>query len=120
MAQTLKKQQDNGECNQALVEMTKEYMLSEDQLSSLSETFRIFSDDTRLKIIFALLKSELSVNDIAAALDMSQSSISHQLRTLKNAKLVKAVRDGKSIIYSLDDNHVRLIIDQAIAHILHN
>lgn len=103
-----------------LVEMTKEYMLNESQLTDLSEIFKVFSDNTRLKIIFALLKSELSVNDIAAALDMSQSSISHQLRTLKNAKLVKTERQGKQVIYALDDNHVRLIIDQAIAHILHD
>lgn len=110
----------NADCNEALVEMTKEYMLSDNQLNDLSEIFKVFSDHTRLKIIFALLKSELSVNEIAAALDMSQSSISHQLRTLKNAKLVKYERDGKNIIYSLDDNHVRLIIDQAITHILHD
>lgn len=103
-----------------LVEMTKEYMLNENQLNDLSDIFKVFSDNTRLKIIFALFKSELSVNDIAAALEMSQSSISHQLRTLKNAKLVKTHRQGKQVIYALDDNHVRLIIDQAIAHILHD
>ena len=96
----------------------QEYRLGEDDIDRLCETFKVFSDSTRMKIIFALFKSEMCVCDIAEVLEMGQSNISHQLRVLRTAGLVKFRKEGKSAYYSLDDEHVRLIIDQAIAHIL--
>jgi len=93
-------------------------MPDEEVLFDLSELFKVFGDVTRIKILSILLNRELSVGDIADGLGMTQSAISHQLRVLKASKLVKNRREGKSIIYSLADSHVRQIIDQGIEHIL--
>jgi len=91
--------------------------LPEDEiLYDLSELFRIFGDTTRIKILYALFECELCVNDIASLLGMTQSSVSHQLRILKSAKLVKFKRDGKQMLYSLDDEHVRSIIALGLEH----
>lgn len=91
--------------------------LPEDEiLYDLSELFRVFGDTTRIKILYTLFESELCVNDIAQLLGMTQSSVSHQLRILKTAKLVKFRRDGKQMIYSLDDEHVRSIIALGLEH----
>jgi ArsR family transcriptional regulator, lead/cadmium/zinc/bismuth-responsive transcriptional repressor len=92
-------------------------MPEEDLLFDLADLFRLFGDSTRIKILFVLLKSEMSVNDIASMLTMTQSAISHQLRLLKANNLVKYRRDGKSLIYSLDDAHVTSILQQGIEHI---
>lgn len=92
-------------------------MPDEDLLFDLAELFKIFGDSTRVKILFALLDSELPVNDIAEKLQMTQSAISHQLRILKTNKLVKYRRDGKSLIYSLDDEHVQEILNTGMAHV---
>ncbi|MBQ9495523.1 MAG: winged helix-turn-helix transcriptional regulator [Treponema sp.] len=89
----------------------------EDSLFDLAELFKIFGDSTRIKILFALLESDMSVNDIANELQMTQSAISHQLRILKTNGLVKYTRNGKSLIYSLADNHVTTILSQGIEHI---
>ena len=89
----------------------------EDILFDLAELFKIFGDSTRIKILFALLESDMSVNDIASELQMTQSAISHQLRILKTNGLVKYTRNGKSLIYSLADNHVTTILNQGIEHI---
>ncbi|MBP3708832.1 MAG: winged helix-turn-helix transcriptional regulator [Treponema sp.] len=89
----------------------------EDMLFDLAELFKIFGDSTRIKILFALLESDMSVNDIASELQMTQSAISHQLRILKTNGLVKYTRDGKSLIYSLADSHVTTILSQGIEHI---
>lgn len=92
--------------------------MTEEQLFDLAELFKVFGDSTRIKILYALSDKEMNVSDIALALNMNQSAISHQLRVLKNSKLVKNRRDGKAIFYSLDDSHVKTIIDQGMEHIL--
>ncbi len=92
-------------------------MPDEGELYDLAELFKVFGDSTRMRILFALFEADICVCDIAEALNMTQSAISHQLRILKNAKLVKSRRDGKSVIYSLADEHVRTIIDQGREHI---
>lgn len=93
------------------------HMPEETQLYDLAELFKIFGDTTRIKILYVLFQAEMCVCDIAQLLNMSQSAISHQLRILKQAKLVKSRRDGKTIFYSLSDSHVRAIIDQGFEHI---
>ena len=84
----------------------------------LAELFKIFGDPTRIRILYAMLDTERCVNDIAGILQMSQSSVSHQLRILKTSKLVKSRREGKSIFYSLDDEHVRAILNMGMEHIM--
>ena len=100
-----------------VVNRVKENMPQEEILYDLAELFKVFGDSTRVKILWALDESEMCVCDIAASLDMTQSAISHQLRILKQAKLVKSRREGKSVYYSLDDDHVRTIFDQGLVHI---
>lgn len=89
----------------------------DEMLFDLAELFKIFGDSTRIKILYVLFESELCVCDIAAVLGMSQSAISHQLRTIKQARLVKNRREGKTIYYSLADDHVKTIIGMAIEHL---
>ena len=89
----------------------------EDELYDLAELFKVFGDSTRIRILFALHESESCVCDLAEALNMTQSAISHQLRILKQNKLVKSRREGKSIFYSLSDEHVRMIISMGREHI---
>lgn len=96
--------------------MEKAY--TEKAVFDLAELYKIFGDSTRIKILYAMLDAELCVNDIAGRLQMSQSSVSHQLRILKTSKLVKSRRDGKSIFYSLDDEHVRSILSMGMEHIM--
>lgn len=91
--------------------------ISDNTLSDLADLFKIFSDSTRMRIMYKLFDGQVSVGDIAEALDMSQSAISHQLRNLKENKLVKSEREGKSIKYSLLDEHVKLIIEIGLEHI---
>lgn len=86
-------------------------------LYDLAELFRIFGDTTRIKILYALFESELCVGDIAQAVGISQSAVSHQLRVLKGSKLVKFRRDGKTVFYSLDDDHVRSMIALGMEHV---
>ena len=86
---------------------------------TLADLFKVFGDPTRIKILYLLLEGELCVNDIAASLGMSQSSISHQLKTLKQHRLVKFRRNGKTIFYALDDEHVVNILNQGLEHIEH-
>lgn len=90
-----------------------------DSLYDLSEVFRVFGDSTRIRILYALLESELCVCDLAALLGMTQSAVSHQLRILKDAKLVRFRREGKSVFYTLDDDHVRLILRVGMEHLNH-
>lgn len=89
----------------------------EETLYDLAELYKVFGDSTRIKILWALDESEMCVCDIAFLLNMTQSAISHQLRVLKQAHLVKNRREGKIIFYSLDDEHVRQILDQGLVHI---
>lgn len=86
-------------------------------LYDLAELFKIFGDSTRVKILYALLEHELCVCDIASLLDVSQSAVSHQLRVLKASKLVKFRREGKTVFYSLADDHVLRILSQGMEHI---
>lgn len=97
--------------------MLKKELPSDVTIDRLTDVFKVFGDGTRLKILWALFDKELCVFDIAEALKMSQSAISHQLRLLRQAKLVKARRDGKNTFYSLDDDHVKRIIEQVLVHI---
>lgn len=89
----------------------------EDSLFGLAELYKIFGDSTRIKILYVLFEEELCVCDIAQALGMTVSAISHQLRILKGAKLVKYAKSGKSVFYSLADDHVKLILAQGMEHI---
>ena len=103
--------------NTDAAENIREAMPDDEYLYDLSELFRIFGDSTRIKILYSLFDTELCVGDIAAILNLSQSSVSHQLRILKDSKLVKFRRDGKSIYYSLDDDHVRSILNLGMEHL---
>lgn len=94
-------------------------MPSDPELERLSEVFKIFSDNSRLRIIAALLEKELCVYDLTQALGMTQSAVSHQLRLLRTSRLVKNRREGKSVFYSLDDDHVATILAQGMEHIRH-
>lgn len=100
-----------------IVQKVQKSMPDEDELYDLAELYKVFADSTRIKILYVLFESEMCVCDIAQLLEMSQSAISHQLRVLKQSKLVKFRRDGKTIFYSLADEHVRTIMDQGIEHI---
>ena len=105
------------EVHEDKVKLLSGQMPGEDELCDLAELFKVFGDSTRIRILFALFEADICVCDIAAALNMTQSAISHQLRILKNAKLVSSRRDGKSVIYSLADEHVRTILGQGGDHI---
>lgn len=89
-----------------------------DMLFELADLFKVFGDSTRLRIMYAISDEELSVLSIAETLGMEQSTISHQLRVLRNNKLVRARREGKQIYYSLDDDHVKKIIEMGIDHLM--
>ena len=92
-------------------------LLEEDTIIDIAELFKVFADSTRVKIINVLLENKLCVGDIAALVGGTQSAISHQLRVLKQAKLVKGRKDGKAVYYSLDDDHVRKIYEIGKEHI---
>jgi ArsR family transcriptional regulator len=102
-----------------IVKKVQAQMLEKKQLSAVSEFFKVLGDETRMKIINALAHEELCVSDLAAALEMTQSAVSHQLKLLRMAHQVKARREGKSIYYSLDDQHVIDILEEALIHIRH-
>ncbi|WP_315078018.1 metalloregulator ArsR/SmtB family transcription factor [uncultured Clostridium sp.] len=111
---------ENCKCNiihEDTVMRVKDSLPQEETLYDLAELFKVFGDSTRIKIICALFESELCVCDMAALLGMTQSAISHQLRTLKSARLVKFRREGKVIYYSLDDEHIKHIFDEGFKHI---
>ena len=92
-------------------------MPNEELLYDLAELFKVFGDSTRVRILCALDEAEMCVCDIASVLNMTQSAISHQLRFLKQARLVKNRQDGKIVYYSLDDEHIKTIFDDGLAHI---
>ena len=99
------------------VNQIREKMPQEETLYDLAELFKVFGDSTRIKILWALDEAEMCVCDIAFLLNMTQSAISHQLRVLKQAELVKSRREGKIVFYSLEDEHVKQIFDQGLIHI---
>lgn len=108
---------DTVEVHEDLLEIVNKTMPDETELYDLAELFKVFGDSTRIRILFVLFEAEVCVCDLAKVLNMSQSAISHQLRILKQNKLVKNRREGKSIFYSLADEHVRTIIAQGRDHI---
>jgi len=108
---------DSVEVHEDLLKIVNETMPAETELYDLAELFKVFGDSTRIRILFVLFEAEVCVCDLAQALNMTQSAISHQLRILKQNKLVKNRREGKSIFYSLADEHVRAIIAQGREHI---
>ena len=103
--------------HEELLKLVHEQMPDEDELYDLAELFKVFGDSTRIRILFVLFEAEVCVCDLAEALNMTQSAISHHLKILKQNKLVKGRREGKSVFYSLADDHVRTIIEQGIDHI---
>lgn len=103
--------------HEEIVEKVEKVMPDEQQLLDLSEFFKVFGDSTRIKILYVLSQSEMCVCDIASLLQMGQSAISHQLRVLKQMRLVKFRRDGKTVFYSLSDDHIQTILAQGMEHI---
>jgi len=108
---------ETEEVHEDLLKIVNETMPDETELYDLAELFKIFGDSTRIRILFVLFEAEVCVCDLASVLNMTQSAISHQLKILKQNKLVKSRREGKSVFYSLADDHVRAIIAQGQEHI---
>lgn len=107
-------------CNvihEEVVTEVKDKLPKDETLYDLAEFFKVFGDSTRIKIICALFESEMCVCDLSVLLGVSQSAISHQLRTLKGARLVRYRREGKIVYYSLDDEHIKNIFDEGLRHI---
>ena len=104
--------------HQDAVERVREQLPQDEILYDLAELFKMFGDSTRVKILYALLESELCVCDIAKLMEVTQSAVSHQLRVLKANKLVKFRREGKVVYYSLADQHVIRILSQGMEHIM--
>ena len=109
---------DTEEIHEELLKIADETMPDETELDSLAELFKVFGDPTRIRILFVLFETEVCVCDLARALNMTQSAVSHQRRILKQSRLVKNRREGKSMFYSLADDHVRTMIAQGREHIL--
>lgn len=99
------------------IQKVNEQMPEEDKLYDLADFFKVFADSTRIKILYVLLCSEMCVCDLAQILNMTQSAISHQLRTLKQMNLVRNRREGKTVFYSLADGHIKTILSQGMDHI---
>lgn len=90
----------------------------EEDITALSDFFKVMGDGTRLKILIALINGEFCVSELADILNMSQSAVSHQLKALRNAKLIRSRRDGRMIYYALDDDHIKDILDESMIHVL--
>lgn len=103
--------------NRGILDRLKNEMPTDEMIAELSDVFKVFGDGTRIRILWVLFDKEVCVYDIAEAVGMTQSAVSHQLRVLKQARLVKARRMGKNTFYSLDDEHVKRIIEQVMIHI---
>ena len=114
-------EQENGReflrVHEDVIAKVEAEMPPEEMLYDLAELFKVFGDSTRIKILYALLGSELCVNDIAQLLNLTQTAVSHQLRVLKANKLVKFRREGKTIFYALDDAHIEGILSQGMEHV---
>ena len=108
---------DEEEIHEELLKNVQAQMPDETELYDLAELFKVFGDSTRIRILFVLFETEICVCDLARALNMTQSAISHQLKILKQAKLVKSRRDGKQVYYSLADDHVSTILAMGLEHI---
>lgn len=110
---------EEAKINIGNISKVKGLMLADEEIIRLSDVFKTLGDPTRLRIIFTLSKYEMCVCDIAEVLNMTQSAISHQLRILRNLRLVKFRKEGKSAIYSLDDEHILQLFNQGLEHIRH-
>ena len=111
---------DRCDCNiihEDVVNSVRGHMPSDDTLMDIADAFKVFSDSTRIKILCALMKSEMCVCDISALLGMTKSSVSHQLRILRQSNLVKYRKDGRVIYYSIADEHVEKIFNNGLAHV---
>ena len=108
---------ETEEVHEELLKIVREKLPPEENLLDLAELFKVFGDSTRIRILFVLFEAEVCVCDLAQALNMTQSAISHRLKILKRSKLVKSRREGKSVFYSLADDHVRTIVSQGMDHI---
>ena len=118
----IEREVEEGACelmhvHQEIVERVEKVMPGEQQLLDLSEFFKVFGDSTRIKILYVLSQSEMCVCDIATLLQMGQSAISHQLRVLKQMRLVSFRREGKTVFYKLADSHIQTILNQGMEHI---
>lgn len=103
--------------HEELVKKVLDNQPNEEVLYDLAELFKVFGDSTRIRILYALMESELCVSDLSTILNMNQSAISHQLRILKDAKLVRYRREGKIIVYALDDEHIRTLLSVGMNHV---
>ncbi|PWJ51447.1 ArsR/SmtB family transcription factor [Faecalicatena contorta] len=103
--------------HEEIVKKVQDHMPEAGELRDLADFFKVFGDSTRIKILYVLWQSEMCVCDLAQALNMSQSAISHQLRVLKQMKLVTNRREGKTVFYSLADSHIKTIMNQGMEHI---
>ena len=103
--------------NSELVQTMSQRLIDERSLMNLADFYKLFSDESRLKILYLLTMNEMCVSDIAATLDMNQSTVSHQLKTLRNSRIVKYRRDAKVVYYSLDDDHIGQILLQGMLHV---
>ncbi|QIB69919.1 winged helix-turn-helix transcriptional regulator [Aminipila butyrica] len=117
------KKEDGALCNCTIIhedtlERVKSEMTQDDQLFQMAELFKVLNDPTRLKIVNALLLSEMCVCDITALLNMTQPAISHHLKVLRQTQLIKYRRDGKIAYYALDDSHIGLLFEQCLAHVM--
>ncbi len=108
---------ESEEVHEERLRIVREKMPGEEELCDLAELFKVFGDSTRIRILFVLFEAEVCVCDLAQALGMTQSAVSHQLRILKQNRLVKSRREGKSVFYSLSDGHVYAIIAQGLEHV---
>lgn len=106
-----------NEIHEELLSIVREKLPPDEQIYDLAELFKVFGDSTRMRILFVLFEADVCVCDIASALNMTVSAISHQLKILKQSKLVKSRREGRSVFYSLADEHVRTIVSQGMDHI---
>ena len=117
MADNIEDQNEFLAAHEDVVKRVLEQQPDDEYLYDLAELFKVFGDSTRIRILYALFESELCVNDIAQLLNLGQSSVIHQLRILKDAKLVRFRREGKIIFYALDDEHVRNILSMGMEHV---
>ncbi len=109
----------NHEVHNDVINVVKDKLPNDETMFELADFFKAFGDSTRIKIMCALQETELCVCDISSIINISQSAVSHQLRVLRQARLVKYRKEGKTVYYSLDDHHVELLIEQGLEHITH-
>lgn len=117
MSEIFEEKCDCLEIHAGRIDEAAKKMPSDDTLNDMAELFKTFGDQTRIRILYMLFETELCVCDLAASLNMTQSAISHQLKVLRQSKLVKSRREGKSIFYSLADDHVYTMIAQGFEHV---